>query len=257
MPIITFSKKEDIPSELHSIIKEEGGAFKIDVAPKESLTEFRDNNIELSKERDDLKNKVEALETIVGEDPTKFADDYKKLVEINQKVADGKLKATDDISKEVETRFAAVRTELESKIAALTKAKQEAEDKNTSLVTERNTTMVETAIREAALSEQAGMNPAALVDIIGRGSKVFEVNENKQVVAVENGTVVYGADGVKPMTPLEWIEQLKQDAPYLAKPSNGGDAGGSGKQEYAGLSQEEFNKLSSSEKLKLANRIAS
>lgn len=254
MPIISFTKKEDIPSELHDIVKEEGGAFKIDVVSKESLTEFRDNNIELSKARDDLKNKVEALENIVGEDPAKFSEDYKKLLEVNQQVSDGKLKKTDDISKEIENRFAATRTELEGKIAALTKANDEAVTQVSDLTNERNTTMVETAIREAALSEQAGMNPAALVDILGRGSKVFQVNEHKQVVAMKDGTVVYGADGVKPLSPLEWLETLKQDAPYLAKPSTGGDAGGSGQKEFGGLTAEQYDKLSGREKLKLANR---
>ncbi|NYT67969.1 hypothetical protein [Pusillimonas noertemannii] len=70
------------------------------------------------------------------------------------------------------------------------------------------------SIREAA--SKAGALPEAAEDIILRARGTFQLNEHGEPVAVDkDGETIYGKDGKTPLSPLEWAESLRENAPHL------------------------------------------
>src|SRR4051794_32983004 len=74
-----FKSREEIPAEQQSLYVERDGAWLLDVdgaVDKTKLDEFRNNNVVLIKERDDLKKRFEGI------DP----DEVRRLAEEKQKL---------------------------------------------------------------------------------------------------------------------------------------------------------------------------
>ncbi|KPD01955.1 hypothetical protein V5085_01730 [Moellerella wisconsensis] len=79
-------------------------------------------------------------------------------------------------------------------------------------------------IRSAA--GKAGALSSAQEDLILRAKGIFQINDEGQAVAVdEDGNPVMGKDGRTPLSPVEWIESLKESAPHLFPAASGTDAG--------------------------------
>ncbi|OFV47351.1 hypothetical protein [Oligella sp. HMSC09E12] len=102
------------------------------------------------------------------------------------------------------------------------------------------------AIREAAV--KAGALPEAADDIILRSRSVFKLNEHGEAVAfAKDGEVIYSKDGKTPLSPLEWVESLREIAPHLWPRAQGtgptGDNGGRSKKQFSELTEAERIKL--------------
>ena len=227
MPKFTFAKLEDIPETLRGEAKEteDKKGFEIDLVS----ASFRDKNIEVSKERDQLKTVVEGFKTAFGEDPNATATELKELRVIGQQVKDGKIKGTEQIEAEVLRRTEAVKTELGTQIKAASDRATLAEQKFAESEGRRKSMIVRQQIAAAVMDPANGANPAALADFEARGLGVFRVKDDDSLVAMQGDAMVYGADGVSSMTPKEWLAKVLKDSPYLAKASNGGGAGGDAK----------------------------
>lgn len=79
-------------------------------------------------------------------------------------------------------------------------------------------------IRSAA--GKAGALTSAQEDLILRAKGIFQINDEGQAVAVdEDGNPIMGKDGRTPLSPIEWIESLKESAPHLFPAPSGTDAG--------------------------------
>ena len=79
-------------------------------------------------------------------------------------------------------------------------------------------------IRSAA--GKAGALSSAQEDLILRAKGIFQINDEGQAVAVdEDGNPIMGKDGRTPLSPIEWIESLKESAPHLFPAASGTDAG--------------------------------
>jgi hypothetical protein len=82
-------------------------------------------------------------------------------------------------------------------------------------------------IREAA--SRAALVPSAIEDVLGRGRRVFALDEAGSPVARNAaGEVIAGKDGESPLTPAEWLETMKETAPHWWPPSSGAGAPGAG-----------------------------
>ncbi len=103
---------------------------------------------------------------------------------------------------------------------------------------------VDGAVRDAA--GRVGLVPAAIDDALGRGRRVFTLDEDGRPVARDaEGAVVPGADGKSPLTPAEWLETMKDAAPHWWPPSSGAGAPGAGARGGEGsLSYEQAGELS-------------
>lgn len=223
MPKFTFAKVDEIPEELRGEAKAgDGGKFEIELVS----ASFRNKNIEVSRERDQLATVVTAFKTTIGEDPNAVATELTELRAVSQQVKDGTLKASKDIEAEVGRRTEAVKSELTSQIKAQSDRASAAEEKFGSSELKRKTMIVKQAIAAAVMDPANGANPQALADFEARGLSFFRVKDDDSLVAMQGDAIVYGADGATPMAPKEWLGKVLKDSPYLAKGSNGGGAGG-------------------------------
>lgn len=255
MPEIFFSTMDEVPEGLKEIAKTVDGKVSVNVVPKIKLDEFREKNIELSKEKETLEATNKSLLTVVGEDADleAFATELTELREIKQKVDDGKLKGDDTIAKEVENRIKAVKNDYENQLKEVaTKAKNfETEAKEYASKFKRS--IVDREVTNAVLAEESGANPQALSDILTRAYSTFQVGEDGKLVAKDGEATIYGSDGATPQTPSEWLQGLKEKAPYFFKSSTGGGGGGSTDTKLpGGMKQADFDKLPASERLRLA-----
>lgn len=251
MPKLTYDSKDAIPEGFADFAKEEDGKWSIDVVPKGKLDGFRENNISLSKERDSLKDLLDSVKKVTGDDLDKLADELAELRAVDQQVKDGKLKGSSAVEAEVANRLKAAKEEYERQVASkaqeATALKAERDETNMKLAN----SYVSSAVTQAVLASDSALNPEAMPDILTRAGKVFVV-ENDKLVAKKDGAVIYGADGVSPLSPKEWLNKLVEEAPYLAKPSHGGGAaGGEKKGAPGGLTKEAFNKLPPAERIRL------
>ncbi|MDW9491687.1 hypothetical protein [Sinorhizobium meliloti] len=255
MPEITFDTLDAIPEGLREGAKQVDGKVVINVVPKSKLDEFRDNNLTLSQERDTLKSSVATLSQIVGEDPSAFAAELENLRSTSQQVKDGKLKGTDAIEQEVNNRVSSMKSDYERRLQEASKETVAWKDKATSSDQKFRRSLIDRSVTNAVLAEASGAQPQALPDILSRAYGVFTVDDNGTLIARDGEATIYGADGATPMTPAEWLEKLKEQAPYFFKTSNGGGAGGSGNNAVpGGMSAEDFNNLSGAQQLALARK---
>lgn len=254
MPDIKYASEDAIPEGLREFAKKaDDGSYVVAVVAKSKLDEFRDNNINIARERDELKNKVATFASIAGEDFDKFKDNVKTWQTTYQQVQDGKLKGSEAVETEVNRRLTEVKTNYENQL-------REAGQKVNTLEAARNEyemkykrSQIDREITNAVLHPESGINPAALPDILTRAYGFYHVSDDGKLVAKQGDAVIYGADGVTPMQPKEWLGKVLEASPYFGKQSTGGGAAGAGgNKSYGGLAQAEFDKLPAHERLALA-----
>lgn len=175
------------------------GKFRLNVegaVPRAKLDEFRENNIQLTKE----------LKKFEGIDPAKYQEALDKAASA---------KTDDDLEALVTARTKAM-TEQHQKIVG------ELNEKLNSTQSSLNNFRVSGEIKDVAL--QMGANPKALPDILHRASSIYRLHEDRVVPFDSKGQVIYGTDGVNPRSPAEWVRELAVDAPHLFEQTKGGGA---------------------------------
>ena len=251
MPQITFESRDAIPEGLGENAKEVDGKFVVDVAPKSKLDEFRDNNINLAKERDALSGLVDQVRSVAGDDLGKLKEELSRLRAVDQQVKDGQLKGSGAIQAEVEQRLKSAREEYERQVAGKANEAKTAADEREQYKSMYQRSVIDRSITQAVLASDSQVNPEAMPDIMSRAYSLYTV-EGDKLVAKRDGAVVYGADGATPLQPKEWLAKLVEEAPYLARPSHGsGAVGGDKKGVPGGLTREEFSKLPAAERIRL------
>src|SRR5688572_16813167 len=108
-----IKSREEVPAEHANLYVERDGAFVLDaegVVDKAKLDEFRNTNIALAKERDELKQRFDGIDP---EEVRKLAEEKRKLEEAQQVKAG-------EVDKVIETRLKTARTEWEKLQNAVT-----------------------------------------------------------------------------------------------------------------------------------------
>lgn len=192
--------------------KHQDGKFYLEVdgaVAKNKVDEFRDNNISLKQQLEDMTDKYGKI-------------DLEKYQDLMDKAAldDGKKRVSmDKVDEIVAERTAAMKTDHETQITALNTA-------NTGLNGQLNGLLIDGAVRNSAV--EAKVRSAALSDVVLRAQQTFKVIDGKAVAHDPEGKIIYGKDGSNPLSTSEWINGLKTDAPHLFETSSGGGAGGGG-----------------------------
>lgn len=258
MPDLTFTSLDEVPEGLREAAKEVDGKVVVKVVPQTKLDEFRENNIQLAKQKDELEAFKRQFGPVIGDKKVDdFLDELKELQKTAQLVADGKLDSSDKIATEVANRTEAMKRDFEEQLQAAKREGHQLSEKLQEADLRYRRTLVDRAVTDAVLAQTSKARPEALPDILQRAYGIFQVQEDGSLVPKKGEATLYGTDGTKPMTPAEWLESLRHDAPYFFKDSAGGGATAGQKANYGGLSKAEYDALSPVEKLKIVNRRAS
>ena len=141
--------KDEIPAEHLPLYAERDGAWVLDVdgaVEKSKLDEFRNTNVSLIKERDDLKKRYEGIDP----DAVKALADEKRQLEEAQQLKAG------EVEKVVENRIKGVKADLEKQIATLTTERDAMTGRLTSIQIDQGVLTVAT---------KRGLRPTAIPDI--------------------------------------------------------------------------------------------
>jgi len=213
----TLDDLDDGIKSLYS--KHTDGKFYLDVdgaVAKGKVDEFRDNNISLKQQLEEMTDKYGKIDI----------DKYNDLMD-KAALDDGKKRLTmESVDEVVAERTAAMKTDHEAQI-------RERDDRITSQGGQLNSLLIDSAIRDAAVT--AGVRKGALEDVVLRAQRTFKVVEGKALAHDTDGKVVYGKDGTNPLTANEWVGGLKTTAEHLFESSKGGGAGGGGKPPPTGV----------------------
>lgn len=196
---------ESLAPETKTLYKsDDAGKFRLDVeggaVAKAKLDEFRTNNIDLIKKLEPFKD----LDPVVVQDALKTHQQYK----------DKKLIDNGKIEEVVENRVKEMKSSYETQLTAEKTARQAAEGTLSKV-------LIDNELSREALSN--GALDTAVDDIVSRGRQVFKLNGGK-VLPYEGENVIYGDDGVTPLSVKQWLTKLSAKAPHLFKQSKGGGA---------------------------------
>jgi hypothetical protein len=208
-----FKSQEDIPADQAGLYVERDGMWVLDVdgaVEKAKLDEFRNTNVSLAKERDELKKRFEGI------DP----DEFRRLAEEKRKLEEEQQVKAGEADKVAETRIKNAKAEWDKQLAALTTERDTLHSRLTSI-----------QIDQAVVTEatRRGLRPTAIPDITARARNTFRlVNGVPQAFEADGQAVRVGRDGYTPMTVAEWIDAQASEAPHLFESNAGGGAGSGG-----------------------------
>jgi hypothetical protein len=198
----------DVDEKYRDLYTARDGAFFLDAegaTGKDKLDEFRNNNIELKRQLDELAARF------TGIDP----DEAKRLLTEAQKVKDKKLIDSGKMEEVLAERTAAMKAEHEKQVKALS-------DQLGTTTSQLEKLLVDNSIQTFA--SKAGVRETAMEDVLLRGRNLYKVKEGKAVPIAPDGKIIYGKDGVTPQSMEEWLSGLTTVAPHLFKESKGGGA---------------------------------
>jgi hypothetical protein len=255
MPILSFDSLDAVPDGLREFAKDADGKITVNVVPEAKLSEFRDNNITVSKERDSFRDQLDVYKKIVGDSPEDFEKDLQDLRLTRDRVAQGDLKESRAVEEAVGKRTEEMRKKYDEELQ--TKGKETAawRQRATEAENRYRESLVVQAVKDAANAPDSGVDPLATSDIAKRALGIFKVTDDYKLVPMNGDAPIYGSDGVSAMTPKEWLAKLKEEAPYFFKASQGGGSGGeTTRKTLMGHTMKDLRAMTSAEKLAIANK---
>lgn len=235
MPIIELESMDQVPEELRSAAQTTAeGKVAVNVVPTEKLTEFREKNIALMKEQQTLATVVDRFKSIHeiqdGQlDLDKIESTVRELRDIQQRVQNKQLVDDSGVEELLQRRTNSLKEEMSRRLEAESAEKRALAERLSKSDARMQDFILESAVTQAVTDPRSKANPNALPDILARARRAFEVDMNTgSVVVKKDGNIVYGPDAVTPMTPVQWIDTVVSESPYLSKDSIGIGSGGGG-----------------------------
>lgn len=212
-----YDSLEDAPEPLREHLVQKDKKFVLDVegyATKDTLDEFRSNNRNLNRERDQLKKDIETMQAQLAEVQTRYKDvdpdEYKSLkaapTDVQKQIAEaeGRIKHT------YEQTYGARFAEFEARA-------KEAEQK-------LNTEKIKAEV--AKWAPKVGVEDTAIDDVQRRAIEVFQILDGTPVPMQGTEPRYSEKSPSKYMDPEEWITTLIPTHPHYFKPSSGGGTSG-------------------------------
>jgi hypothetical protein len=263
MATLVYSTLSEVPEDIRDSAKEgEDGKYTVKVAAAEKITEFRENNVKLSQQRDDLVAKLTRYEQVTGvsieEAGTKlvdFAKTLEALRDTKKRVDDGALVENTSLEEAAAARVTEVTNNLKSQLAEMARDRDAQKERAKAAEDSRNQMMVENSIRLAASDPDVAMLDKAVNLVLPQAFKVFRIEEGgKLTPKTSDGTVIYGSDGVTPMSVKEWLLKQRDDNDFLFKGSRGGGASGSDSKTAGRLNAAELAKMTPQQRMNYARK---
>lgn len=229
MPELIYDAQDQVPEAIKTIAVEKDGKWVANVVPKTELDDFRNRNIAISKERDNLTGVIGRLTTDIGFDSEKiddFVTQYKEFQDTHKQVEDGKLIKDTSLAAAVESKTGEMKRTYEGQINGLTAENKTIKSENEGLKVNLDRSLIDRHVMQAVSNPKSGALPEATTHILREAYNIFGVEEGKLVPKDESNNVIYGSDGATPMQPLEWLSKLAETSPFFFKQAQGGGAGG-------------------------------
>jgi len=203
----SYDKQEDVPEAYRDLYIEKDGKHTLAVeglVPKDRVDQFRESNLSLKKQLEDLNAKFD------GVDP----DVFRELNEKAEKERTKKLIAADKVDELVAERVNAAKAGFE-------KEKKAIEEDKRKLGIQLEGLLIDNTVRDAA--SRSGVRAGAVDDVLLRARQVFRVVDGV-AVAFDGDKQLFGPTG-DPLTVPEYITgKLTEAAPHLFEQSQGGGA---------------------------------
>jgi len=253
---LKFKLEKDEYEELDDSVKvfynEKDGVYFLDVegaVSNEQLKEFRQNNIDLTKENDKFKAELKKFEGI--DDPEKAREAVRKLSEMDEE----KLIAKDKLDELFAQRTERLKQDHQAQVDALEKRNTEMTSKYEELYGKHSGVVIDNRIQMAA-ANVGKIKEGAMRDIVSRGREVFKMDDNfKPVARDDDGNPMFSKDGTSPLSIEEWAFELPNNASYFFEETTGSDArGGGDKGPIKKMKGEQMMQLPPSERLKAVHR---
>jgi hypothetical protein len=231
---------KEVAESLRDQYKQIGDEYVLDTDDsdyKQRLSEFRNNNIDLSQKLSEkeqmLKNMGDlemTLKNYEGLDPVEAREALEKMRSINEK----KLVDAGKLDEVLEQRTQRMRSDFEGQIQALNRSLDE-QKQTGGVYKEKLTKVVIDNSLQNAVGQVATVRKGAMQDILSRGRSVWSLNEDGTPVPTgSDGKVMYGKDGKSMLSMEEWAQSLVDEASYLFEASKGGAAGGGMQKQLSG-----------------------
>ena len=260
---IPFAQLSDIPEGLREHAVEKDGTYTVSVEFAGRVKEFRDNNVEVSKERDNLKSVVSkyesatgvTLETLEEGKLDDFVAAYTTLKETKQRVDDGKLVEETSLEEASASRVSEVHNSYRSQLADSAKERDAHKSRADAAEKRANSMVLENAVRIAAGDVDVGMLENAVQMILPQAHGIFRVDDKGGITPKDaDGTVIYGGDGMSPMSIKEWLLKQRETNDFLFKGATGGGAQGSNSSDSGKMTFDQMQKanIRPEERMRLA-----
>lgn len=215
----------------------------IDKQVNEQVAGLKAKNSELLGK---LKEQNDNLKRFEGIDP----EQVKGILQRFDNDEEAKLIAAGKIDEVINKRTERLRHDIDKKLQTEKQRADQAEQ----FANKFRSRVLADEIRAAA--GKAGALTSAQEDLILRAKGIFQINDEGQAIAVDNeGDPVMGKDGRTPLTPIEWVDSLKESAPHLF-PTASGTGAGNNKQGSAHLKRSQMSSGDKAEYIRRYGREA-
>jgi len=205
---------DNIPSALHEHYKKgDDGIYRLDYEGAPDVSGLKSA---LEKERRNVKNLKKDLAAYDGLDVEQARallsfgltpeeiENIKKNGGIDEKkledMLESRVKAMKEEFANKETEYSSTVESLRGKLSKL---------------------MVDDVVLKEAM--KAGVHESATEDIVRRARDIFKVVDD-ELKPMKGDEIIYGKDGISPLTVSDWVSELATNAPHLFKESSGGGA---------------------------------
>lgn len=213
-----YANLEDIPAEFRHLFKQQGGKWVLlsagEVKTSEDVNRLQES---LRKERNDHKETKKKLEVFGEEDPEEILAKLDRFEEL-EAAAGGKLDE-EKINEMVEKRLKSKTAPLERELEKTRKEKAEFESAVHEYEQKEKVRKIHDAVSKAAKTEN--MRDTAIEDALILGERLFDLDENGNVVTKDGVGVTPGVD------PTVWLTEVKNTRPHWWPESAGAGAKGS------------------------------
>lgn len=220
--------------------------------PKSRIDEFRENNIRLTREKEQLAAQAERFKDL---DPDKAREALAKLRDLEDK----KLIDEGKIDELVAQRVERIVAEKQGRIEEVSKAYEKEKSQREAFEAELSRELIQRTVDDSALRHKVLPTALNIVRLLAQHGDhngvrwTLDSQTRKQAAIKADGTPVWSAkDPTKPLEMDEWMADLVKHNPTIVPPSTGGGARGA---TAGGGSTADLSALPPVERLKALRRI--
>jgi len=220
----TVKSLDEVPEAYRGEYQEIGGIYVLNLDGDDfssKLGEFRDNNINLMKEKQELENRLNQYKEFDGLDPEAARNALAEL----QKQQDQKMISEGKLEELLLQRTEKMRSDYDGKLESYTNQLDKFKAKSDMFENRYKSTVIDAQIQNA-VSEVASVRPGAMTDVLSRARGVWNIDDEGNLVPMRDGKVMYGKDGKDPISMNEYAQSLYHEANYLFEPNSGGNSSG-------------------------------